>query len=46
MFEVIDNGVGIKAEDRPNLFRLFGMVEAMRDKINTKGNGLGLVICE
>ena len=40
---VEDNGVGIKVEDLPKLFKLFGFLESSK-QINTKGIGLGLHI--
>ena len=36
--------MGIKAEDKDKLFKLFGTIESTRTKINLKGIGLGLVI--
>ena len=43
MFQVTDTGLGIKDEDQGKLFKLFGSIKT--NKINTKGIGLGLVIC-
>ena len=40
---VEDNGAGIKKEDQPKLFKLFGCLENGRNA-NPKGIGLGLVI--
>jgi len=42
---VKDTGVGIKTEDLPKLFRLFGFLTSSQ-KLNTKGIGLGLFICK
>ena len=42
---VSDTGIGIKDEDKPKLFKLFGMLkENNKKKVNTQGIGLGLVI--
>lgn len=41
---VKDNGVGIKNEDKPKLFKLFGSIKDEKKKINIGGIGLGLVI--
>ena len=40
---VIDNGIGIKADQHHKLFKLFGYLENS-EKLNTKGIGLGLHI--
>jgi len=40
---VLDNGVGIKEEDKSNLFKLFGRLKSTK-QMNTQGVGLGLVI--
>lgn len=40
---VEDTGLGIKAEDQPKLFKLFGFLKSGQD-INPKGIGLGLNI--
>ena len=40
-FSVLDNGIGISAQDAPRLFELFGRV---REHEGFPGNGLGLVI--
>lgn len=40
---VVDTGVGIKEEDVPKLFNLFGFLESSK-QINSKGIGLGLHI--
>ena len=42
---VQDTGIGIKDEDMPKLFKLFGFLNASKS-INTKGIGLGLYICK
>ena len=39
-----DNGLGIKSSDQDKLFKLFGSIKSEKNKINTKGIGLGLVI--
>ena len=41
---VEDSGIGIKEEDIPKLFKLFGMVRD-RTELNPTGVGLGLTIC-
>ena len=43
--QVIDNGTGIKPEDKEKLFKLFGFIETT-SHLNTKGIGLGLHICQ
>ena len=43
--QVIDNGQGIKNEDINKLFKFFGYLDAT-NKLNTKGIGLGLHICQ
>ena len=40
---VIDTGIGIKEEDQPKLFKLFGYVQDSK-QMNTHGIGLGLTI--
>lgn len=40
-----DTGLGIKEEDKPKLFKLFGKLEDTAH-INTSGIGLGLNICK
>ena len=40
---VRDTGIGIKEQDLPKLFKLFGFLDATKE-INTKGIGLGLHI--
>ena len=40
-----DTGIGIKEEDQPKLFKMFGKVEAA-SKINSQGVGLGLTISQ
>ena len=41
---VVDSGIGIKPEDQPKLFKMFGSIKDTAKKINTSGIGLGLVI--
>ena len=43
---MIDTGVGIKEEDIPKLFKLFGFVKQEDASINKNGIGLGLVIAD
>lgn len=43
-FKVQDTGVGIKEEDLPKLFKIFGKIQETKD-INPNGIGLGLAIC-
>mmetsp|Transcript_20377 Transcript_20377/g.18047 ORF Transcript_20377/g.18047 Transcript_20377/m.18047 type:complete len:166 (+) Transcript_20377:104-601(+) len=46
-FIVEDTGIGIsEKEDKPNLFKMFGMIRTHRDTFNLKGTGLGLTISE
>ena len=42
---VEDTGIGVKAEDLPNLFKLFGKIKDNAN-INPTGVGMGLVICK
>ena len=44
MVSVSDTGRGIKKEDQDKLFKMFGCVKSEKNKINTNGIGLGLVI--
>lgn len=37
--------MGIKRKDKKKLFKLFGFVQSTED-VNTRGIGLGLVICK
>ena len=41
---VIDQGKGIKKEDKGKIFKLFSSIKDEKRKINIKGIGLGLVI--
>ena len=43
--EVTDTGIGIKHEDLPKLFKLFGKLDSSSSH-NTQGVGLGLSICK
>lgn len=43
--EVSDTGVGMKAKDMKNLFKLFGQAKD-RFNMNKNGTGLGLHICK
>ena len=43
-FEIQDNGIGIKDENKNKIFKLFGCMKDEVNKFNTKGIGLGLVI--
>ena len=45
LFEVIDSGVGIKAESLPRLFKLFGKLQENKN-INKTGCGIGLHISQ
>ena len=45
LIEVIDTGVGIKEEDHPKLFKLFGFLTNTME-INADGVGVGLYICK
>ena len=40
---VIDTGIGIKDEDKHNIFEMFGQLEDHK-KLNENGIGLGLLI--
>jgi len=42
-FEVQDTGIGIKLENQPKLFTLFGMVGSNKH-INPNGSGIGLTV--
>ncbi len=42
--EVRDTGIGIRTEDLPNLFKLFGKLQSSAT-LNPQGVGLGLTIC-
>ena len=44
LVKVKDNGVGIKDEDKPKLFKLFGSIKDEKRKFNVGGIGLGLMI--
>lgn len=41
-----DNGLGIRLQDQPHLFKQFSSFKDHKRNINTKGIGLGLVICK
>ena len=43
-FKVKDTGVGISDKEIPQLFKLFGMINIHRSRLNSKGTGLGLAI--
>ena len=43
-FSVSDTGIGIRKEDQPKLFRLFGKLSQEDPEINKHGIGLGLAI--
>jgi len=43
-FTIIDSGVGIKQEDLPKLFSMFGMLDQHRKQLNSSGTGIGLSI--
>lgn len=45
MFYVEDSGIGIREEDKCNLFKIFGKLDQSNQKINPQGIGLGLTIC-
>ncbi|CAK4620801.1 unnamed protein product [Aphanomyces euteiches] len=45
LFQVIDTGVGMDAEEKSRLFSLFTKIERTR-KNNPTGSGLGLAICK
>lgn len=45
VIDVIDTGIGIKAQDQEKLFKLFGFVQDSK-QMNTNGIGLGLVISD
>ena len=44
IFKVIDTGVGIAKADIPHLFKMFGMINKHKNRLNNKGTGLGLTI--
>ena len=41
---VSDNGIGIKKQDKPRLFKLYGSIQNMQQ--NSKGIGIGLAFCK
>lgn len=43
---VRDNGLGVREEDKSKLFNIFSSIKDPKRNINTKGIGLGLVICK
>jgi hypothetical protein len=43
---VKDNGMGIRKEDKPKLFNLFGKVKQKSSSLNREGIGFGLTICK
>jgi signal transduction histidine kinase len=43
--KVVDSGIGIKDEDKPKLFKIFGRLHNS-SHINSEGVGLGLTICK
>ena len=45
-FEVIDTGLGIKQENRPDLMKPFATFDNPNKKANKNGIGLGLFICK
>ena len=44
--KVKDTGIGIREEDRPKLFKLFGKLDLKNPEINSSGVGLGLTISQ
>ena len=42
--KIADTGEGIKQEDKPKIFKLFGFLQNTQD-LNADGVGLGLYIC-
>ena len=45
VFTIKDTGLGIKEEDKPKLFSLFGMVSEVKG-LNPNGSGIGLTVCQ
>ena len=45
VFVIKDTGLGIKDEDKPKLFSLFGMVSEVKG-LNPNGSGIGLTVCQ
>jgi hypothetical protein len=43
---VKDNGFGIKEQDKPKLFNLFGKIKQKKSSLNREGIGFGLTICK
>jgi signal transduction histidine kinase len=43
---VKDTGCGIKKEDKPKLFNLFGKIKQKNCRLNREGIGFGLNICK
>ena len=46
LIEVVDTGIGIKAENLNSLFKLFGSLPQSNENINKHGIGLGLAISQ
>ena len=44
IIKVEDSGIGIKDEDKPKLFKLFGKLDNEDSQLNKRGIGLGLTI--
>lgn len=42
--DVIDTGIGIEDGKKDELFKLFGCIKDEKEKVNSKGIGLGLAI--
>ena len=41
---IIDNGIGIREKDQGKLLKMFGSIKDEKNKVNTNGIGLVLVI--
>lgn len=41
---VQDTGIGISDEDKPKLFKMFGLIKKHQETFNSKGTGIGLTI--
>jgi len=45
VFNIKDSGMGVKDDDKPKLFSLFGMVSVVKG-LNPNGSGIGLTVCQ
>jgi len=45
VFAIKDTGIGVKDDDKPKLFSLFGMISEVKG-LNPNGSGIGLTVCQ